>query len=136
MLSTHVRRELLAYGRPVNTAVRARNSVPFRVASKRTVVPTWLERITCVQLKAGCDADRGPAGLDESSSPMSHLRFENGRAGEALRLLEFVDHFLADGDEDDTNAVRVSFMENCGYGQDEPESFPPLWPNGLRTELG
>lgn len=126
MLSTHVHSELLAYGRPVNTAVRARNSVAFCVASKRTVVPTWLKRITCVQLRAGCDADRGPVGLDESSSPMSHLRFENGRAGEARRLLEFVDHCLADGDEDDTNAVRVSYLENCSYGQDEPEPFPPL----------
>ncbi len=62
--------------------------------------------------------------------------FEDGRSGEAHRLLEFVDSCLADGDGYVTNAVLVSFIENYGYGQNEPDSFVAIWPDGLRAELG
>lgn len=62
--------------------------------------------------------------------------FEDGRSGEAQRLLAFVDSCLAGGDEDVTNAVVVSFVENYGYGQNEPDSFLAIWPDGLRAELG
>jgi hypothetical protein len=58
------------------------------------------------------------------------------RSGEAHRLLAFVDSCLADGDEDVTNAVLVSFIENYGNGQNEPDSFLAVWPVGLRAELG
>lgn len=61
--------------------------------------------------------------------------FENSRVGEARRLLEFVDHCLAEGDECVANAVRVSFVENYGHGQNEPDAFVTLWPVGLRAEL-
>ncbi len=62
--------------------------------------------------------------------------FEDGRSSEARRLLEFVDSCLAEGDEYITNAVLVSFIENYGYGEDEPDSFLAIWPDGLRAGLG
>ena len=62
--------------------------------------------------------------------------FEDGRSGEARRLLEFVDGWLSDGDEHVTNAVLVSFIEDYGYGQNEPDSFLAVWADGLRAELG
>lgn len=62
--------------------------------------------------------------------------FEDGETDQARRLLEFVGRCLADGDEYVRNAVQVSFVENYEYGQNEPDSFVPLWPDGLRAELG
>lgn len=59
--------------------------------------------------------------------------FEDGRIGEARRLLDFVGRCLADGDDYVTSAVQVSFVENYGYGQNEPDSFLTLWPEGLRA---
>lgn len=42
----------------------------------------------------------------------------------------------ADGGEEVTNAAQGSFVDNYGYGQEEPDSFLPLWPDRLRPELG
>ena len=62
--------------------------------------------------------------------------FESARTGEALRILHFVERCLAEGDEYVTNAVQVSFVENYGYGRNEPVSFLAIWPATLREELG
>lgn len=62
--------------------------------------------------------------------------FRDGREDVARRLLEFVDHCLSEGDEYVQNAVSVSFVEDYGFGPDEPEALLSLWPAGLRAELG
>jgi hypothetical protein len=62
--------------------------------------------------------------------------FRDGRPDVARRLLEFVDRCRAEGDANVRNAVLVSFVEDYGFGPDEPEELLSLWPGGLRAELG
>jgi len=62
--------------------------------------------------------------------------FREGQDDLARRILEFVDRCLSEGDADVKNAVSVSFVEDYGYGPDEPEELLLLWPAGLRADLG
>lgn len=62
--------------------------------------------------------------------------FKAGRMSEARRLVAVVDHCLSDGDEYVMSAVLVSFVEDDGYGQNEPDSFLTLRPEALRRERG
>ena len=62
--------------------------------------------------------------------------FRDGRPDVARRLLEFVDRCRAEGDADVRNAVLVSFVEDYGFGPDEPEELLSLWSAGLRGDLG
>lgn len=62
--------------------------------------------------------------------------FEKGQTDAAVRVLRFVERCLAEGDKYVTNVVKVSFVEDYGYGPKEPDSFLALWPEALRGELG
>ena len=62
--------------------------------------------------------------------------FRDGRPDVARRLLEFADRCRTEGDAYMQNAVFVSFVEDYGFGPDEPLELLSLWPAGLRAELG
>lgn len=60
--------------------------------------------------------------------------FESGQTEVLRRLLAVLDRAFLDGDDQVTNAVAVSFVEDSGWWESDTRPFIESWPPGLQAE--